>query len=43
LGVATSSEVDEVVARIRAATQGGYEWATSPVFLDLALRKATVA
>jgi ubiquinone/menaquinone biosynthesis C-methylase UbiE len=43
LGVATASDVDEVVDRIRAAKHGGYEWATSPVFLDLALRKPTGA
>jgi len=31
--------IDGVIAGLRSATAGGYEWVTSPFFLDLALRK----
>jgi hypothetical protein len=31
--------IDEVVASLRSAKAGGYEWVTSPFFLDLSLRK----
>jgi hypothetical protein len=31
--------VDDLVARLRAAKTGGYEWVTSPFLLDLVLRK----
>jgi hypothetical protein len=31
--------VDDVVALLRAAKAGGYEWVTSPFLLDLVLRK----
>jgi hypothetical protein len=30
--------VDDLVARLRAAKTGGYEWVTSPFLLDLVLR-----
>jgi hypothetical protein len=33
--------IDDVVARLRAAKTGGYEWVTSPFLLDLVLRKPT--
>jgi ubiquinone/menaquinone biosynthesis C-methylase UbiE len=35
--------VDDVVARLRAAKAGGYEWVTSPFLLDLVLRKPKAA
>ena len=38
-GAATGQEVDEAVRTLRAAKNGGYEWVSSPFFLDLALRK----
>jgi hypothetical protein len=31
--------IDDVVAILRAAKAGGYEWVTSPFLLDLVLRK----
>jgi ubiquinone/menaquinone biosynthesis C-methylase UbiE len=31
--------IDDLVARLRAAKSGGYEWVTSPFLLDLVLRK----
>jgi ubiquinone/menaquinone biosynthesis C-methylase UbiE len=42
-GVATEQEIDEVVQNLRAAKSGGYEWVSSPFFLDLALRKPSAA
>jgi len=38
-GAATEQEIDEAVSALRAAKNGGYEWVSSPFFLDLALRK----
>lgn len=38
-GVATEQQVDELVASLRAAKDGGHVWVSSPLFLDLALRK----
>jgi hypothetical protein len=32
--------IDDVVARLRSATAGSYEWVTSPFFLDLTLRRS---
>jgi ubiquinone/menaquinone biosynthesis C-methylase UbiE len=37
-GIAAKT-IDGVIARLRSAKAGGYEWVTSPFFLDLALRK----
>ena len=31
--------IDDLIARLRAAKAGGYEWVTSPFLLDLVLRK----
>jgi hypothetical protein len=31
--------IDDLVARLRAAKAGGYEWMTPPFLLDLVLRK----
>jgi hypothetical protein len=31
--------IDDLVASLRAAETGGYEWVTSPFLLDLVLRK----
>jgi hypothetical protein len=31
--------IDDLVAILRAAKAGGYEWVTSPFLLDLVLRK----
>jgi SAM-dependent methyltransferase len=38
-GVATSQQIDELLATLRIAAKGSYQWVTSPFFLDLALRK----
>jgi ubiquinone/menaquinone biosynthesis C-methylase UbiE len=37
-GLATAAEIDAVLAAMAAAGESGYEWATSPFFLDLTLR-----
>ena len=37
-GIAAET-IDDLVARLRAAKVGGYEWVTSPFLLDLVLRK----
>ena len=42
-GIATEHEIDELLETIRAAKTEGYQWVTSPFFLDLALRKPIVA
>jgi SAM-dependent methyltransferase len=34
-----AEKIDDVVLKLRAAKDGGYEWASAPFFLDLALRK----
>jgi SAM-dependent methyltransferase len=38
LGIA-AERIDDLAREIRAAKGGGYEWVTSPFFLDLTLRK----
>jgi SAM-dependent methyltransferase len=38
-----ADRVDDLVRDIRAAVDDGYEWVSSPFYLDLALRKPTVA
>lgn len=38
-GIATGQQIDDLVADLRAAKGGGYEWVSMPLFLDLALRK----
>ncbi|HKR69017.1 MAG TPA: methyltransferase domain-containing protein [Streptosporangiaceae bacterium] len=42
-GVATEQQVDELVSDLRAAKTGGYEWVSTPFFLDLTLRKPITA
>jgi SAM-dependent methyltransferase len=42
-GVATGQQIDDLVSDLRAAKGGGYEWVSSPFFLDLALRKPPAA
>jgi SAM-dependent methyltransferase len=42
LGVA-AEKIDDLLLNLRAAKSGQYEWVSSPFFLDLALRKPTVA
>lgn len=39
--IAADNKIDGLVRDIRAAKEGGYEWASSPFYLDLALRKLT--
>jgi ubiquinone/menaquinone biosynthesis C-methylase UbiE len=38
-GVAAGKQIDDLVSELRAAKGGGYEWVSSPFFLDLTLRK----
>jgi SAM-dependent methyltransferase len=38
-GVAAERDIDQLVGELRAAKQAGYEWVSSPFFLDLAVRK----
>jgi hypothetical protein len=42
-GVATGQQIDDLLRDLRAAKGGGYEWVSSPFFLDLALRKPLAA
>ena len=39
-GLVSGEEIDALVAELRAAADHGHDWATSPFFLDLTLRKA---
>jgi hypothetical protein len=32
-------QIDDLVADLRAAKDGGYDWVSRPFFLNLALRK----
>jgi hypothetical protein len=41
LGIAAGG-IDDLVRDIRAAKDGGYEWVSSPFYLDMALREPTV-
>ena len=40
-GIATGQQVDDLASDLRAAKNGGYEWVSTPFFLDLTLRKPT--
>jgi SAM-dependent methyltransferase len=42
LGIA-AEKIDDLLLNLRAAKSGQYEWVSSPFFLDLALRKPTMA
>jgi SAM-dependent methyltransferase len=42
-GVVSGEQIDDLVGDLRAAKGGGYEWVSSPFFLDLALRKPATA
>ena len=42
LGIA-AERIDDLALDIQAAKRGGYEWVSSPFFLDLTLRKPAVA
>jgi SAM-dependent methyltransferase len=42
VGIA-ADRIDDLVQDIEAAKDGGYQWVSSPFYLDLALRKPTVA
>ena len=37
--IATGQQIDDLVGELRAAKNGGYEWVSTPFFLDLTLRK----
>ena len=36
--IATGQQIDDLVGELRAAKNGGYEWVSTPFFLDLTLR-----
>jgi hypothetical protein len=38
-GIATGKQIDDLVSDLRAEKSGGYEWVSTPFFLDLTLRK----
>lgn len=38
-----AEKIDDLLLSLRAAKSGSYQWVSSPFFLDLALRKPTVA
>ena len=42
-GTAGGQQVDDLVSDLRAAKGGGYEWVSTPFFLDLTLRKPLTA
>jgi ubiquinone/menaquinone biosynthesis C-methylase UbiE len=42
-GIAAGQQIDDLASDLRAAKGGGYEWVTSPFFLDLTLRKPLAA
>ena len=42
-GIATGQQIDDLVDDLRAAKNGGYEWVSTPFFLDLTLRKPVTA
>jgi SAM-dependent methyltransferase len=42
-GIAAGQQIDDLVNDLRAAKGGGYEWVTTPFFLDLTLRKPATA
>jgi SAM-dependent methyltransferase len=42
-GIATGQQIDDLVSDLRAAKGGGYEWVSSPFYLDLTLRKPVAA
>jgi precorrin-6B methylase 2 len=42
-GLASGQQIDDLVRDLRAAKGGGYEWVSTPFFLDLTLRKPLAA
>ena len=42
-GIATGQQVDDLASDLHAAKGGGYEWVSTPFFLDLTLRKPLAA
>jgi SAM-dependent methyltransferase len=42
-GVAAGQQIDDLANDLRAAKGGGYEWVSSPFYLDLILRKPVAA
>jgi len=42
-GVAARQQIDDLASELRAAKDGGYEWVSTPFFLDLTLRKPVAA
>ena len=42
-GIAAGQQIDDLVSDLRAAKGGGYEWVSTPFFLELTLRKPVAA
>jgi len=42
-GIAAGQQIDDLASDLRAAKGGGYEWVSTPFFLDLTLRKPLTA
>jgi SAM-dependent methyltransferase len=42
-GIAAGQQIDTLVSDLRAAKGGGYDWVSSPFYLDLTLRKPVTA
>jgi ubiquinone/menaquinone biosynthesis C-methylase UbiE len=42
-GIATAQQIDDLASDLQAAKDGGYEWVSTPFFLDLTLRKPLAA
>ena len=42
-GIATGQQIDELVSDLHAAKHDGYQWVSTPFFLDLTLRKPLAA
>ena len=38
-GLAAGQQIDTLVSDLRGAKSGGYDWVSSPFYLDLTLRK----
>jgi hypothetical protein len=42
-GIPAGKQIDDLVSDLRAAKDGGYQWVSTPFYLDLTLRKPVAA
>jgi len=42
-GIASGQQIDDLLSDLRAAQGGGYDWVSTPFYLDLTLRKPPAA